>query len=336
MGSMLKRCGRAAGLGVLAVLGVLALSLNARAEGGDGPEAGGYVGAGFPVGDYNDTAEIGGVVGGWGGYRWMFDKAAVSLIGNPQFTILPSEDCPAGPLFVSCDGGSDITSTFSLTAGPKFAIVDEGTELSIAVLGGYFRDIAGPLDESGGGLAVHGALGFDVAPMLNLGVFLRFEEIFLRPAANSDKDDRQMVMAGLQLGWHPEEPVAQAPPPPPPPAPAPVTKKKIVLRGVNFDFDKATLQPQGKPILDEAARILKENPSVNVQVQGYTDSIGTDAYNLRLSDRRAATVQSYLVGQGVSANRITMKGFGESNPVASNDTADGRAQNRRVELVPTN
>ena len=126
------------------------------------------------------------------------------------------------------------------------------------------------------------------------------------------------------------------PPPPPPPAPAPVAKKKIVLRGVNFDFDKATLQPQGKPILDEAARILKENPSVNVQVQGYTDSIGTDAYNLKLSDRRAATVQSYLAGQGVSASRLTMKGFGESNPVATNDTADGRAQNRRVELVPTN
>ncbi len=133
-----------------------------------------------------------------------------------------------------------------------------------------------------------------------------------------------------------EEEVPPPPPPPPPPAPAPVAKKKIVLRGVNFDFDKATLQPQGKPILDEAARILKENPSINVQVQGHTDSVGTDAYNLRLSDRRAATVKNYLVSQGVAASRLTTKGFGESNPVASNDTADGRAQNRRVELVPTN
>ena len=123
------------------------------------------------------------------------------------------------------------------------------------------------------------------------------------------------------------------PPPPPPPAPAPAAKKKIVLRGVNFDFDKATLQPQGKPILDEAARILKENPSINVQVQGYTDAIGSVEYNLKLSDRRAATVKNYLVAQGVSASRLTTKGFGKSNPVATNDTADGRAQNRRVELT---
>jgi len=126
------------------------------------------------------------------------------------------------------------------------------------------------------------------------------------------------------------------PPPPPPPAPAPAAKKKIVLRGVNFDFDKATLQPAGKPILEEAARILKENPSVNVQVQGFTDSVGSVEYNLRLSDRRAATVKNFLVAEGVPASRLTTKGFGKSNPVASNDTADGRAQNRRVELVPTN
>ncbi|MBY0275031.1 OmpA family protein [Candidatus Binatia bacterium] len=145
-----------------------------------------------------------------------------------------------------------------------------------------------------------------------------------------------MVMAGLQLGWHEADEAPAPPPPPPPPAPAPAAKKKIVLRGVNFDFDKATLQPQGKPILDEAARILKENPSINVQVQGYTDAIGSVEYNLKLSDRRAATVKNYLVSQGVAASRLTTKGFGKSNPVATNDTADGRAQNRRVELVPTN
>src|SRR6185369_14075412 len=80
------------------------------------------------------------------------------------------------------------------------------------------------------------------------------------------------------------EPAPPPPPPPPPPAPAPMAKKKLILRGVNFDFDKSTLQPAGVPILQEAAKILKDNPTVSVQVQGYTDSIGTDAYNLRLSD----------------------------------------------------
>ena len=331
MGSM-RRGRRLTALTVVALAGVLATSSQVRA---DGPEAGGYVGAGFPIGHYNDTAGIGGVVGGWGGYRWMFDKSAVSLIGNPSFSILPSEDCPGGPYYVACDDDTSVASTFSFTAGPKFAIVDSGVEASVALLGGYFRDIAGPIDESGGGLAVHGAVGWDVHPELNLGVFVRFEEQFLRPAANSDRDDRQLISAGLQLGWH-EPPPAPAPPPPPPPPPAPAAKKKIILRGVNFDFDKATLQPQGKPILDEAAKILKENPSINVQVQGHTDSIGSVDYNLRLSDRRAATVKNYLVSQGVSASRLTTKGFGMADPVASNDTADGRAQNRRVELVPTN
>lgn len=122
--------------------------------------------------------------------------------------------------------------------------------------------------------------------------------------------------------------------PPPPPPEAPPVKRKLVLRGVQFAFDKATLRPEGKPILDEAAKILNENPDVRVQVQGYTDGIGSVEYNLGLSDRRAATVKDYLVGQGVAADRLTTKGFGKADPVASNETAEGRAQNRRVELVP--
>lgn len=130
-----------------------------------------------------------------------------------------------------------------------------------------------------------------------------------------------------------EEP---APPPPPPPPPPPVAKKKIVLRGVNFDFNKSNLQPAGAPILQEAAKILKENADVKVQVQGYCDGIGSVAYNLKLSDRRAETVKDFLVKEGVAATRMTTKGFGKADPVASNDTPEGRAQNRRVELVPQN
>jgi outer membrane protein OmpA-like peptidoglycan-associated protein len=121
---------------------------------------------------------------------------------------------------------------------------------------------------------------------------------------------------------------------PPPPPPAPPVKTKLVLRGVHFDFDKASLRPEGKPILDEAAKILNENANVRVQVQGYTDGVGSVEYNLGLSDRRAATVRDYLVGRGVAASRLTTKGFGKADPVASNDTDEGRAQNRRVELVP--
>jgi len=142
---------------------------------------------------------------------------------------------------------------------------------------------------------------------------------------------------GLQLAYNftagqeappPPPPVAQAaPPPPPPPA-----KKKIVLRSVHFDFDKATLKPEAKPILDEAIQVLKREGSVDIIVEGHTDSIGTEEYNLGLSRRRAGTVRTYLVDHGIASSRITAEGMGESKPVASNDTADGRAQNRRVEL----
>jgi OOP family OmpA-OmpF porin len=109
-------------------------------------------------------------------------------------------------------------------------------------------------------------------------------------------------------------------------------KKTIVLRGINFDFDKANIKPEAEPVLDAAAEVLKENPDVNVRVGGHTDSVGTDAYNQGLSERRAKAVQDYLAKHGVDASRLTAVGFGESQPVADNKTADGRAQNRRVTL----
>ena len=126
----------------------------------------------------------------------------------------------------------------------------------------------------------------------------------------------------------PPPPVAEAPPPPPPPA------KKIVLRGVHFDFDKAKIRPDAEPILDEAADILKQNPNVTVEVNGYCDAIGTVAYNLKLSQRRSAAVVNYLEGKGIPGDRLEPHGYGKTDFVASNKTAEGRAQNRRVELVP--
>jgi len=128
-------------------------------------------------------------------------------------------------------------------------------------------------------------------------------------------------------------PVAQVAPPPPPPPPAPPMKKKIVLRGVNFDFDKSNIRADAVPILEQACRTLKEEPNIDVSCDGYTDSIGTEQYNQGLSERRANSVRNWLVKCGISPSRLTSRGFGESNPVASNDTAEGRAQNRRTELV---
>ncbi len=129
-------------------------------------------------------------------------------------------------------------------------------------------------------------------------------------------------------------PAAPPPPPPPPPAPAPPPDNcgRIVLRGVNFAFDSAEIDPSSSVVLDAAADQLRECPNVSVRVEGHTDSIGSDAYNQGLSERRAEGVQGHLIGRGVSASRLTAVGFGESQPIASNETDEGRALNRRVEL----
>jgi OOP family OmpA-OmpF porin len=148
------------------------------------------------------------------------------------------------------------------------------------------------------------------------------------------------LLCGLVTYYMTEEP-APAPPmppapppkpaPPPPPAPKPV-ERTIILDNVLFDFDKTAVKPDGAKILDRLIVFLKENSDKRVDLEGHTDSVGTDQYNQNLSERRAASVKDYLTTRGVAASRITTKGFGESKPIADNKTADGRAKNRRVEI----
>jgi OmpA-OmpF porin, OOP family len=141
-------------------------------------------------------------------------------------------------------------------------------------------------------------------------------------------------IAGCLLARQPEAPPPPpppAPPPPPPPAPPP---EKIVLRGVHFNFDKSFIREVDKPVLDEAADTLKANPSVKVDVNGYCDAIGTEKYNLKLSQRRSESVAAYLEDRGIPADQLIPQGFGKTNFVSTNNTKDGRAENRRVELVP--
>ncbi|HUL11121.1 MAG TPA: OmpA family protein, partial [Methylococcaceae bacterium] len=105
-----------------------------------------------------------------------------------------------------------------------------------------------------------------------------------------------------------------------------------VLTNVLFDNDKAVIKPVSYPELDDVVKVFEENPGLRVEVDGHTDSRGSDAHNLDLSQRRAAAVRQYLVGHGVAPERLEAQGFGESKPVADNDTAQGMALNRRVEL----
>jgi OOP family OmpA-OmpF porin len=110
-------------------------------------------------------------------------------------------------------------------------------------------------------------------------------------------------------------------------------KKVLILEGVFFEFDKAILKPVSQVTLDRVARSLLDWPEVHVEVAGHTDWIGTDEYNQDLSYRRARAVKEYLVSKGVAADRMDVRGFGESRPIADNQTDAGRAKNRRVELV---
>ena len=108
---------------------------------------------------------------------------------------------------------------------------------------------------------------------------------------------------------------------------------KVALHGILFDLDKATLQVESDEQLQHIVALMKNFPDLRLQVCGHTDDQGDDAYNMTLSQRRAETVVNYLSLFGIDAGRLTPKGFGESEPVASNATEEGRAQNRRVELV---
>jgi len=135
-------------------------------------------------------------------------------------------------------------------------------------------------------------------------------------------------------------------PPPPPevkqevePPPVVAAKPVIIEKGrqtlnVEFDFDKSTIKKGYYQDIDNLAGVMKQYPDLNVVIEGHTDSVGTAAYNKKLSQRRAESVKKYMVEKGgIDANRIKAIGFGEEKPIASNDTDEGRQQNRRVEAA---
>jgi len=145
-----------------------------------------------------------------------------------------------------------------------------------------------------------------------------------------------------------EEPAAPPPPPPPPPPPCqppapgqPIslegckTGDTIVLHGVNFEFNKATLTVNAKTLLNQVSDALLARKDIKVEIDGHTDGKGSEPYNLKLSERRAASVRQYLIGRGIDADRMTSKGFGKTMPIADNNTDEGRELNRRVELKVT-
>ncbi len=115
-----------------------------------------------------------------------------------------------------------------------------------------------------------------------------------------------------------------------------VTSTGIVIRQqIFFETNRAVIRPQSFAILDTVAQVLQDFPDITVEVQGHTDSRGNDAFNMRLSQARAESVRTYLVNRGIAAERLSARGYGETQPIESNATAEGRALNRRVAFVRT-
>ncbi len=129
-----------------------------------------------------------------------------------------------------------------------------------------------------------------------------------------------------------ETPVAQAAPPPPPPPP-PAGTEIGKLRGTRFEFDRHRITREGEAELAGALATMRAHPEIQVRCEGHTDSIGSDAYNQALGQRRADAVRDYLIAQGIDPSRLSAVSYGESRPVADNSTDEGRAENRRVDLI---
>jgi len=133
--------------------------------------------------------------------------------------------------------------------------------------------------------------------------------------------------------WHPQpRTVLTTPPdqstPPPPPAP-----EGLVLDGILFDSGRATLQAESAPRLDRVVEYMTHMTSVRIRIAGHTDNVGDPQRNQALSEARAQAVRAYLLAHGIDASRVEAVGYGDTQPVASNDTEEGRAQNRRIEAV---
>jgi OOP family OmpA-OmpF porin len=143
----------------------------------------------------------------------------------------------------------------------------------------------------------------------------------------------------------PPPPAPEPPPPPPPPQPPPPPKPEpqrvevqndqiVIHEKIQFDTDRATIRPASNGLMEEITQVIASNPQLHkISIEGHTDDVGNDKRNQQLSEERAIAVRKYLVQHGIALERLTVKGWGETKPIADNSTAEGREQNRRVEFI---
>jgi OOP family OmpA-OmpF porin len=194
-------------------------------------------------------------------------------------------------------------------------------------------------DLPGGALNTHRAFNEGV---FNLGLHIPLGGHAVETAPAPPPPEETVQVVPVEAAPPPPEPAPEAPPAAPP-CQAPEVGQPvnlsgchsgdvIVLRGVNFDFNKASLTPNARTILDGVADALLAVPGIKVEIDGHTDGKGGAAYNQKLSQARAGSVVRYLEARGIARGRMSSKGFGKTQPIADNNTDEGREQNRRVEL----
>jgi outer membrane protein OmpA-like peptidoglycan-associated protein len=340
----MKRLAMWVAVGVLAGALVGAGSMSADQGEGSGTTGGVDVGAVLPLNAFDNYSTTGFVLAPWIGY--MFNEY-IGVMVQGQGLVAPNRS--RGISF------EPVSAALAAGVGPRVAVPLGPMEIYGTFQIGGITGLTAPssITDTAWGFSTGGGVNLPITDTLSIGAWARWNRWYERVRhtqaqfADPSKPNGNVacpncgdlryasVGIGVTLKSPPPPPpapvVAQAPPPPPPPPPPPA-KRKIVLRGVNFDFDKSTIRPDARPVLDEAINILKNESGISVVAEGHTDSVGSDKYNQGLSQRRAKAVRDYLVNGGVSSSRIETVGYGESRPVASNDTAEGRAQNRRTEL----
>lgn len=291
------------------------------------PFAGVDVGIVRPNGDLRKYSSIGGVLSPFAGYML---NDYVGVLGQLQVLGTPNKDRHH-------TRDDDETWALGAGAGPRLALPLGMTELYATWQAGFLTGLAPYSSYSKTSFAWSAGVGVnvDVCDRLSVGLWTRYN----RADEGVHGGDRfKYTSGGASVTYAfsaPEGSGVQAPPPVPAavaqPVPQPI-KKKLVLRGVNFDYNQAVIRRDGRPVLDEAAETLSKEPGISVSAEGHTDGIGGEKYNEALSLRRAAAVREYLVKAGVEEVRISVVGYGKTKPVATNASEDGRAQNRRVEL----
>ncbi|MEC8848381.1 MAG: OmpA family protein [Pseudomonadota bacterium] len=254
-------------------------------------------------------------------------------------------------------GDTDETGALCRTLNINIGCTSRSVSLTTAGLGlNYYVGGGGlyvHLDAMGGDHGqYHAGLGYDFGSFKRFA--LRAEALYLR--SESFDEPRFNLGVRLPIGSKAAVRVAAAPIPTatpqpvrvvaPPPCELPPPGEslnltnckiddRIVLEGLEFEIDSAEIRSDERDILDLLAKELRERREIKVAIHGHTDSTASDEYNQTLSERRADAVKTYLAEEGVAIDRISTRGFGESMPIADNDTDEGRARNRRVELVIT-